>query len=338
MGIAYGQASVSEKAYEKISQEKAVCRKEFIMIIIRAMGGLGNQLQQYALYKKLESIGRDVRIDISWFRNADTQSKVLEKRDLELDYLEGVSYRTAEPDEIRSVLGRLWEEQESLFSKVRRKLLPVLAPCFLENSMYHEEVFRFTDKYLVGYWACEKYYADILGKLRSEICFPTSDNIEIRNKNEAVMHRMAETESVSIHIRRGDYLEGANSALYGDICTDAYYEAAIAHLRGKFPSAKFFFFSDDIPYVREHYQSDDYEMIDWNHGKDSFYDMMLMSRCKHNICANSTFSFWGARLNLYSSKIMVRPLIHRNNQVCVPGQMKELWKDWILITPQGNIL
>ena len=308
------------------------------MIIIRIMGGLGNQLQQYALYKKLESIGKDVRMDISWFTNTDTQAKMQKPRDLELDCFEGVSYRVAEPEEVKGVLGRLWDERETVGSKVRRKLFPASAPCFMESDMYHEEIFGLDNKYLVGYWACEKYYADILERLRSEICFPSCANAELDDKNKTMMNKMEQTQSVSVHIRRGDYLEGANCALYGNICTEEYYDEAIAHMKEKFPSAQFFFFSDDIPYVREHYQSDNYEMIDWNHGKDSFYDMMLMSRCRHNICANSTFSFWGARLNPCKNKTMIRPSIHRNNQVCPPERMKELWQGWTLITPQGNVI
>ena len=308
------------------------------MMIIRAMGGLGNQLQQYALYKKLESIGKDVRMDISWFTNADTQARMLKPRDLELDYFEGVAYRAATSEEIKGVLGRLWDEKESLISKTRRKLFPGSAPCFLENDMYHEQIFEFTDKYLVGYWACEKYYADVLDKLRCEIRFPESGDAELDEKNKSAMNSMEQTQSVSVHIRRGDYLEGANVDLYGDICTEDYYDTAIAYVKEKFPTAKFFFFSDDIPYVKEQYQSEDYEMIDWNYGKNSFYDMMLMSRCKHNICANSTFSFWGARLNPYGHKIMIRPSIHRNNQVCPPERMKELWQGWTLVTPQGKVL
>ena len=101
---------------------------------------------------------------------------------------------------------------------------------------------------------------------------------------------------------------------------------------------RFFLFSDDIPYVREQYQGEQYQIIDWNQGRDSFYDMMLMSRCRHNICANSTFSFWGARLNPHRDKIMIRPSIHKNTQTCVPEQMKELWKGWVLITPQGKLV
>lgn len=312
------------------------------MIIIRVMGGLGNQLQQYALYKKLESMGKEVRLDISWFRNADVQEAVLAERELELNFLNGISYRAAEPDEIRSVLGRLWEEKEKTAAKLKRKLLPVSDPCFLESDMYHEQIFQFENKYMVGYWACEKYYADILEKLRREISFPgentLSGSTDIARRNAEMIQKMQETESVSVHIRRGDYLNAANRPIFGGISTKDYYRAAITYLKERYPGAKFFFFSDDIPYVREHYQEDACEMIDWNHGRDSIYDMMLMSRCRHHICANSTFSFWGARFNPYESKIMIRPSIHKNTQICIPEQMKALWAGWTLITPQGKVL
>ena len=199
---------------------------EVDMIIIRVMGGLGNQLQQYALYKKLENMGKEVRLDVSWFRNAGVQESVLAERELELDYLNGISYQEATPEEIRSVLGRLWEEKEKPASKLKRKLLPASDPCFMESDMYHEQIFTFTDKYLVGYWACEKYYADILGKLRQEIRFP-----EESSRNREIIQKMQETESVSVHIRRGDYLDAANRPIFGGISTNDYYRAAIAFLK-----------------------------------------------------------------------------------------------------------
>lgn len=308
------------------------------MIIIKVMGGLGNQLQQYALYKKLESLGREVRLDVSWYRNQEIQECVLAKRALELDYFEKLSYREASAEEIRSVLGRLWEEKESAVAKLKRKINPSSSPYFMEHDMYHEKVFDFTNKYMVGYWACEKYYADILKKLRETIRFPESNSEHNRIRNKEIIQRMNETDSVSVHIRRGDYLEPQNRDMFGGICTDAYYETAIAIIKERYPRAKFFIFSDDTAYVREKYQGDEYEIIDWNRGTESFYDMMLMSHCKHNICANSTFSFWGARLNDNRTKIEIRPSIHKNTQVCIPDQMKDLWKDWVLITPQGEVL
>ncbi len=325
------------------------------MIIIRVMGGLGNQLQQYALYKKLESMGKEVRLDTSWFRDT-MQETVLAERELELRYLSGISYREAAPEEIRSVLGRLWEERETITAKLKRKLLPASNPVFTESDMYHEQVFGFDDKYLTGYWACEKYYADILGKLRREISFPEEDalsgqktsvesgsrpadeNAGILSKNAEMICKMRETESVSVHIRRGDYLDAANRPIFGGISTKEYYRAAVDFCKERFPGAKFFFFSDDIPYVQEHYREEAFEIIDWNHGRNSIYDMMLMSRCRHNICANSTFSFWGARLNPFEQKVTIRPSIHKNTQICIPEQMKELWAGWTLITPQGKVL
>ena len=316
----------------------AEVKRENTMIIIKVMGGLGNQLQQYALYKKLESLGRDVRLDISWFQNTGKDSGILAHRDLELDYFEHPRYRAASPEEIRSVLGRLWEEPETLASRIRRKILPATDPCFQESGLYHAQVFTMSDKYLVGYWACEKYYGDILDELRQQLCFPPCGDTQVQRRNIEMMDQMESTESVSVHIRRGDYLDAANSALFGGISTEAYYDGAISYIRRHFPQAVFYFFSDDIPYVREHYAGQDCQIIDWNQGRNSFYDMMLMSHCKHNICANSTFSFWGARLNAHAGKCMIRPSIHKNTQICVPEQMKELWPGWTLITPSGDVL
>lgn len=308
------------------------------MLIVRAMGGLGNQLQQYALYRKLEHIGKDVRLDISWFYNVSLQTKMAAGRELELDYLKQLPYKAASEDEIRSVLGRLWEEPEKVIGKIKRKLNFAENPAFEENDMYHEEVFSMDRKYLVGYWACEKYYADIMDILRQDISFPQSADDELQSRNDEMIRQMEETESVSVHIRRGDYLDDINRELFGGICTESYYQRAIDYMKERFPKVRFFLFSDDIPYVKEHYRGGEYQVIDWNQGKDSFYDIMLMSHCKHNICANSTFSFWGARLNPHADKVMIRPSVHKNTQVCIPEQMKGLWKGWTLITPQGGVV
>ena len=88
------------------------------MVIVRAMGGLGNQLQQYALYRKLEHIGKDVRLDISWFLNEALQASMAAGRELELDYLNRLPYKVASEEEILSVLGRLWEEPENFAGKM----------------------------------------------------------------------------------------------------------------------------------------------------------------------------------------------------------------------------
>lgn len=303
------------------------------MIIVRAMGGLGNQLQQYALYRKFEILGKEARLDTAWFAG-HVQETMQAPRRLELGLLENLPVRTASREEVQALLGRQFEEKEGLFEKLRRKCSPAAAAVFEETGMYHPEIFAWERKYLVGYWACEAYYADILEKLREEIRFPKSAD----ERNRETAEEMETQVSVSLHVRRGDYLDAVNAGLFGNICTEAYYESAVRYMKERYPGAVFYVFSDDSDYVRQKYRGEEYRIVDWNKGDDSFYDMMLMSSCRHNICANSTFSFWGARLNAHPDKVMIRPSVHKNTQVCEPEQMKGLWAGWRLVTPQGLLI
>lgn len=302
------------------------------MVIIQVAGGLGNQLQQYALYQEFLNMGTEAKLDISWFQNEKSRKKKQEnaatERMLELACFEGLSYEVCTANERRDLIG-----SQGLAGKLRRKLCPNSVYWFHESRIYHPEIFSFRDMYISGYFACEKYYADILPNLRKKIKFPESHN----PLNLKMAEEMEHCQSASVHIRRGDYLNAENAAMFGNICTDAYYETALKTVEKEMPDAHFYIFSDDISYVKEKYQGDKYTIVDINHGKDSFYDMWLMSRCKHNICANSTFSFWGARLNSNENKIMIRPTIHKNSQIFVKEEMEKLWKCWKFITPQGEL-
>lgn len=298
------------------------------MIIIQVMGGLGNQLQQYALYRKFVRMGKEARLDLSWFEEVkenDGEAKVT-SRNLELDYFDRLVYETCTEEEKEKLIG-----SNGLSGKLRRKLLPSTVHWFHESKMYHPEIMSFEDMYLSGYFACEKYYSDILYDLREKIQFPPSNN----PLNREMERQMRECASVSVHVRRGDYLNDENREMFGNICTDAYYQKAMELIKGQVPEAHFYIFSDDVSYVRQKYQGEEYTVVDINHGKDSFYDMWLMSNCKHNICANSTFSFWGARLNGNEGKIMVRPTIHKNSQVFHKEEMEELWQGWRFVSPEG---
>lgn len=295
------------------------------MVIIQVMGGLGNQLQQYALYRKFVRLGVEARLDISWFQ-ASKEHGVTD-RALELAYFDRLIYETCTEEERASLIG-----SDGLSGKLRRRFLPGSIRWFHEKEMYHPEVLTFEDMYLSGYFACEKYYWDILYDLREKLQFPESDNPE----NHRLAQEVRERPSVSVHVRRGDYLNRENREMFGNICTDAYYEKAMNVIRDRVPEAHFYLFSDDISYVREKYRGEKYTVVDINHGHDSFYDVWLMSQCKHNICANSTFSFWGARLNANESKIMIRPTIHKNSQVFEPQEMSVLWPDWNFVSPEGQ--
>lgn len=301
------------------------------MVIIQVAGGLGNQLQQYALYRQFINLETEAKLDISWFEQPEAVKKRNDRtvtlRNLELKQFEGLVYETCSLKEKVNLIGT-----DNLIGKFRRKLFPASIHWVKETEMYHPEILTFKHMYLSGYFACEKYYADILDDLRNEIQFPPSQNIHNIKMAEEIENR----RSVSVHIRRGDYLRPENEALFGNICTDAYYEAAIKKIKEKEKKAHFYIFSDDTDYVMKKFTGLEYTVIDINHGKDSFYDMWLMSKCKHNICANSTFSFWGARLNSNKNKLMIRPTIHKNGQIYKKEEMQKLWPNWILISPKGE--
>ena len=218
--------------------------------------------------------------------------------------------------------------------KISERIHLTQSPFYVESQMFDENLFQMENKVLEGYWACEAYYADIMKELQKKLEFP-----EIKNsKNIRMKEMMEQINSISIHIRRGDYLTEENQRMFGGICTEEYYESAIEYMRERIEDIRFFVFSDDPVYARKKYPGKEFTIVDINHGKDSFWDMHLMSCCKHNICANSTFSFWGARLNSYESKIVVRPLKQKNCDWYVPEKMKQLWRGWMLIEENGNLI
>lgn len=330
------------------------------MIIIQIAGGLGNQLQQYALYQKFKSLGAEAKLDLSWFeqfedtkqetndkepykeQNKDDhgtkkikpaikQNIVVTNRQCELDFFDHLPYESCTEEERNALTG-----SQGLAGKLRRKLFPQTVHWYKEKQMYDPELLNYRDRYLSGYFACEKYYADILPELRAMIRFPEIADAQKRMANEEILKKIRNHHAVSVHIRRGDYLQPENAAMFGNICTEEYYESALNYMKERIEDPHFFIFSDDVAYVKEHYQGEEYTIVDINHGDDSFYDMYLMSRCEGNICANSTFSFWGARLNARPDKIMIRPTKQKNSQIFDEAQMKDLWKNWIFIDPQGK--
>lgn len=297
------------------------------MIIIHVMGGLGNQLYQYALYEKLKKMGKEVKLDTYAYTQAAGAEK--EWRSLELDKFSDMFYEKAAPKDRE----RLLDNRMTLPAKVRRKLLGRKDKTVRETKEYMPEIFEMDDVYLYGFWNCEKYYEDEIQLLQQKIKFPPSTN----PKNNQVMERMKQENAVSMHVRRSDYLTVADGKRYMGICTDAYYESAMAYIKERVENPVFYIFSDDVPYCRKHYKDEKVHIVDWNAADESLYDMQLMSCCKHNICANSTFSIWGARLNTNPDKIMIRPLHHDNYETTSAKEIKEWWKKWVLADPQGNI-
>ncbi len=302
------------------------------MIIVQIAGGLGNQMQQYAMSRKLIKLGKEVRLDLSWF-SKENQRGLLAPRNFELDYFTNLPYlECTDRDRERFI-------NDSKFQKVVNKLFPGKTKVFHETEMYHPEIFDFDDKYLQGFFLCQKYYDDIMPELQQLFRFPNHIYTEQQIKNADLINEMEERPSVSVHIRRGDYLDPQNAELFGNIATDAYYDAAMKYFLDKNSDTHFYIFTNDTEYAKQKYSdSERYTIVDWNTGKYSLLDIELMSHCWGNICANSTFSFWGARLNAREDHIAVRTFKMRNNQAVTADIMHEYWPDWVLIDENGNII
>lgn len=154
-----------------------------------------------------------------------------------------------------------------------------------------------------GFWQSEKYFRSVEKKIRQEFSF---DMAQLNEMSLKLFYKLEQDSySVSVHIRRGDYKEYEH--YFGGTCDLEYYQNAILYIKNQLPNVRFYFFSDDMNWVKEKFKDLDASFVDWNIRNDSWQDMFLMTKCKNNIIANSSFSWWGAWLNNYKEKIVVAP-------------------------------
>lgn len=261
------------------------------MVIVKIQGGLGNQMFQYAFYEYLRKYTRDIKFDLSRYDRA------MQHNGYELNKIFGIDVPAADEDEVKAMKADFWH----LLPKVKRRVFGTPKSVFLQETAWSFDGKLFRDNtYYSGYWMNYRYFDDKRRLIKQKFTFAG----EISEQNQKVIKKMAECQSVAVHIRRGDYLEDAK---YGSVCERDYYEEAIRSVNRAVASPYYFFFSDDAEWVRENFRMENSMVIDWNTGKDSYLDMMLMSRAKHNIIANSTFSWWGAYLNANKDKVVIGP-------------------------------
>jgi hypothetical protein len=165
-----------------------------------------------------------------------------------------------------------------------------------------------------------KYFEDIEAVVRQAFAFPERSAMELPAELDqrigTYQYMIEHTEAISLHFRRGDYL--LVDEIYGEICTEAYYEAALTYMKDRYPQAVFYVFSNDIKWVKrwleqrylkpgEEELGAEFCLVEETSEYIGHLDMMLMSKCKHHIIANSTFSWWAAYLNDYSEKTVIVP-------------------------------
>lgn len=283
-------------------------------LILKLNGGLGNQMFQWALARMLEeTTDMDVYLDMSYFSNRYARPFELGIFKLEPKLVEDfwTKLRLAIIWRLRAILK--WEK-------------------FLGLTLYSESSFNFdnninrikADTFIEGFFQSEKYFKSIEEKLRDDFIFIKSPDAE----NNKLRLDICSKNSISLHIRRGDYVQKKRYQNVYANCSLDYYKRGVEYIAQKHPEPTLYIFSDDISWVRKNlrlpYKS---IYVSHNSGDKSFEDMRLMASCKHNIIANSSFSWWGAWLNTNPDKIVIAPQKWFNDEKIV--QTDVIPENWV---------
>ncbi|MCY7332475.1 MAG: alpha-1,2-fucosyltransferase [Pseudanabaena sp. CAN_BIN31] len=289
------------------------------MILVKLQGGLGNQMFQYATARRLaEKHSTILKLDLTEF-----ESYKLRKYDLHCfhiwEYL-------ATKSEINDIV-----YSHNNLNKFKQKVSLKLGFKKYKNSNWIiEKQFHFdpdileapNNILLEGYWQSEKYFADISDILRREFV--------VKYQQDSQSQRFAEliqsTESVSLHVRRTDYVQNTLTNKIHGTCDQDYYDRSVGYISDRVSNPHFFIFSDEPQWARDNLKlSFPTTIVDCNDSSRNYEDLRLMSMCKHNIIANSSFSWWGGWLNLNPKKLVIAPQKWfndetRNTQDIIPEQ------------------
>lgn len=278
------------------------------MIITQLIGGLGNQMFQYALGRHLaEKNSTLLKLDLSGFEEYKLHRYAL--------HCFMIWEHSATMEEIETFKRKGISRIAKLLSKIGTRWggLSSATSDFYQNTIVLKERQRAFDSsvletkgniYLEGYWQSEKYFSSIRDILLREFTVKYEQDA----KSREIANQIQKTESVSLHIRRGDYVHDPFINQIHGLCSFDYYEKAVNYITKKMPNCHFYIFSDDHSWVCENFKLD-YPVTMVNHSDVStnYEDLRLMSICRHNIIANSSFSWWGAWLNTNPNKIVVSP-------------------------------
>jgi len=270
-------------------------------LIVNLLGGLGNQMFQYATAKALAQHKESVLfLDVEDFKHYELHRFEL------TDVFKLSSFELAAEKDFRDVLS--WQS----FQQLRKALKSPKLSWFRNEHYVVEPFFQYwsnlrgspANAYLIGYWQSEKYFQDYEDIIRKDFTFIKP----LEGLNLQLSGQMNQSDSVSLHIRRGDYVSNPETLKTHGVCSLSYYQDAVKFVSGKVANPNFYVFSDDIAWAKDHLKIDfPCEYIGHNTGAESYRDMQLMSICKHHIIANSSFSWWGAWLDGRNDKIVIAP-------------------------------
>lgn len=270
------------------------------MIIVNIIGGLGNQMFQYAAARALSLRSKlPLKLQISEFQDYDL-------RDFEL-HVFNIEENIASIEEINELKYQKCSFFKRNYLKMRKKSLP------LSTSFYPEPHFNFdshfikinSSKLVSGYWQSEKYFSDFEDTIRKD--FSLKKELSAASSN--FLEQIINSNAVSLHVRRGDYVTDKTTNSVHGTCDLDYYTKAVTLLAEKYKELSLYIFSDDIDWVKDNIKFDLTTIfVELADNIPDCEEMYLMSQCKHNIIANSSFSWWGAWLNSNVDKTVIAPV------------------------------
>jgi hypothetical protein len=268
------------------------------MIVTKLIGGLGNQMFQYAAGKALaEKHKSNLLLDLNAYDLEPNNSYTTRK--FELDVF-NVTYKRADDSDISYFLkdtGKLKRLFARMFpSKQEKMVLNEIGHLYYEDFMNCP-----ANTYLNGFWQCEKYFLSVREILMKEFSMKAA----VPENIQQYKAKIENCNSVSLHVRRGDYVNLKAAIEFHGTCSLDYYENAFDFISSDNDKLNVFVFSDDINWCKENIKLGNPIFVEQNNGAE--WDLFLMSKCKHNIIANSSFSWWGAWLNDNPSKIVTLP-------------------------------
>ncbi|WP_428026149.1 alpha-1,2-fucosyltransferase [Arcobacter sp.] len=246
------------------------------MIILKLQGGLGNQLFQVALGITLsKTLQKKLTLSLDSFKDDKLRNFVLDKYKIE--------YNIISQDEINKLIPYITINEK----KFNYHKLP-----FLDNSQVY---------YINGYWQSEKYFLNNKDLLKN--LFKPKEKLQPK----ALFYKklILNSNSISIHVRRGDYISSPVAKRILGNCSLKYYKNSFLYLKKDLKELKFFIFSDDILWCKKNFKFIKNKVF--IEKTLDYEELFLMSQCKHNIIANSTFSWWAAWLNENKNKIIIAP-------------------------------
>ena len=276
------------------------------MKFISLSGGLGNQLFIYAFCLELRKLGQNAVL----FKPNILGSASCDHQGYELKKLFNIKEHNGFKSLICSNLLSLYAFSLKLMPISRReKLLNLINVYSVKvplNFIFYPDIFSFKHQNEIywGTWQSEKYFSNSKKDVKNAFQF----NRKMLSKSNIEIGKQINSEnSISIHIRRGDYLTSPHGVGFVNICSLDYYLKAIDYINERIIEPKYYIFTDDFDWATNNFFIDNAEYVNINKDENSWQDMYLMSQCKHNIIANSSFSWWGAWLNNNSEKIVIAP-------------------------------